>query len=171
MYRVGQLQANPTFNKKLTRDRFKPRVKRRRCAVEDNDGGDGGWCRFCRLVRYTCGISCEKKPLVGRVPPKLQNYYSSWNTMTRVSLACIKETVQGERWERKHIGRYELKKNKTEGRADAEESTRVFLRTLGPLFAHNRIMSFDQVNGTRARVNERSVRPLMLYAPDRVPAT
>lgn len=40
-YRVEQLKANPIFNKKLTRDRFEPRVKRRRCAVEDNDGGGG----------------------------------------------------------------------------------------------------------------------------------
>lgn len=82
--------------------------------------------------------------------------------------------MNGER-ERKHIGRYKLQKNKTEGRAEEEKSTRVFLRTLGSLFAHNRIMSFDQVNGTRARararVNERSVHPFMLYAPDRVPAT
>lgn len=42
-------------------------------------------------------LVARKKPLVDRVVPKLRNYYSSWNTMTRVSLDCIREDVQGER--------------------------------------------------------------------------
>lgn len=45
-------------------------------------------------------LAARKKPLVSRVPPKLQNYYSSWNTMTRVWIALEKTCKVNDEKER-----------------------------------------------------------------------
>lgn len=119
---ISWFRANSTFNKKSTRGCFKHRAKRRRRAIgRMTTAAAVVAAADATSVRYTCGISREKKPSVGRVPPKLRNYYSSRNALTWVSPDCIKEDAQGEQ-------RREGKEENTLGETNRKEGEKNWSR-------------------------------------------